>query len=94
MKVYGAAGVAEDVKLLQLPKLSLGLSKLEKINAAVLDLEPVNETAGFTQSGILGGNFLKNFHVYFDFARGSIRLEPLGQKPRVEVSNPEVLSTP
>ena len=94
MKVFGAAGVTEDVKLLQLPKLSLGLSKLEKINAAVLDLEPVNETAGFTQSGILGGNFLKNFHIYFDFARGSIRLQPLGEKPRVEVSNPEVLSTP
>ena len=94
MKVFGAAGVTEDVKLLLLPKLSLGLTKLEKINAAVLDLEPVNETAGFTQSGILGGNFLKNFHVYFDFARGAIRLEPLGQKPRVENSNPEVLSTP
>ena len=82
MRVYGAAGIAEDVKLLELPKLSLGLSKLDKVNAAVLDLEPVNETAGFTQSGILGGNFLKNFHVYFDFARGSIRLEPLGQKPK------------
>jgi hypothetical protein len=94
MKVYGAAGIAEDVKLLELPKLSLGLSKLDKVNAAVLDLEPVNETAGFTQSGILGGNFLKNFHVYFDFARGSIRLEPLGPKPRAEISNPEVLSTP
>lgn len=94
MRVFGAAGVTEDVKLLLLPKLSLGLSKLEKINAAVLDLEPVNETAGFTQSGILGGNFLRNFHVYFDFARGSIRLEPLGQKPRVETNNPEVLATP
>jgi predicted aspartyl protease len=94
MRVFGAAGVTEDVKLLELPKLSLGLSKLEKINAAVLDLEPVNETAGFTQSGILGGNFLKNFHVYFDFARGSIRLQPLNQKPRVENSNPEVVSTP
>ncbi len=94
MKVFGAAGVTEDVKLLQLPKLSLGLSKLEKINAAVLDLEPVNETAGFTQSGILGGNFLRNFHIYFDFARGSIRLEPLGQKPRVESNNQEVVATP
>ena len=28
MRVYGAAGVTEDVKLLQLPKLSLGVSKL------------------------------------------------------------------
>jgi tetratricopeptide (TPR) repeat protein len=78
MKVYGAAGVTENVKLLQLPKLSLGLSKMERINAAVLDLEPVNETAGFTQSGILGGNFLRHFKIYFDFARGSMRLETLG----------------
>lgn len=95
MRVFGAAGVAEDVKLLQLPRLSLGLSKLEKINAAVLDLEPVNETAGFTQSGILGGNFLRHFRIYFDFARGAMRLEPLNQRPRsAEQINPEVVVTP
>ena len=95
MRVFGAAGVTEDVKLLQLPQLSLGLSKLEKINAAVLDLEPVNETAGFTQSGILGGNFLRHFRIYFDFARGAMRLEPLNQKPKnVEISNPEVVVAP
>ncbi|HEV2836482.1 MAG TPA: hypothetical protein VGW58_14240, partial [Pyrinomonadaceae bacterium] len=95
MRVFGAAGVTEDVKLLQLPRLGLGLTKLEKINAAVLDMEPVNETAGFTQSGILGGNFLRNFRIYFDFARGTMRLEPLNQKPKsVENINQEVLSTP
>lgn len=95
MRVFGAAGVTEDVKLLQLPQLSLGLSKLEKINAAVLDMEPVNETAGFTQSGILGGNFLRHFRIYFDFARGTMRLEPLYLKPKnVENMNPEVVSTP
>ena len=95
MRVFGAAGVTEDVKLLQLPRLSFGLSKLEKINAAVLDMEPVNETAGFTQSGILGGNFLRHFRIYFDFARGTMRLEPLNQKPnKVENINQEVVSTP
>ena len=95
MRVFGAAGVTEDVKLLQLPRLSLGPSSLEKINAAVLDLEPVNETAGFTQSGILGGNFLRHFRLYFDFARGAMRLEPLNQKPRTaETINPEVVATP
>src|SRR5689334_22271552 len=95
MRVFGAAGVTEDVKLLQLPRLSLGLSRLEKISAAVLDLEPVNETAGFTQSGILGGNFLRHFRIYFDFARGAMRLEPLNQKPRsVETINQEVVTTP
>jgi len=94
MRVFGAAGVTEDVKLLQLPRLSLGLSKLEKINAAVLDLEPVNETAGFTQSGILGGNFLRHFRIYFDFARGAMRLEPLNKPKSVENINQEVVSTP
>ena len=95
MRVFGAAGVTEDVKLLQLPRLSLGLSKMEKINAAVLDLEPVNETAGFSQAGILGGNFLKHFRIYFDFARGAMRLEPLNQKPKsVENVNPEAVVTP
>lgn len=95
MRVFGAAGVTEDVKLLQLPRLSLGLSRMEKISAAVLDMEPVNETAGFTQSGILGGNFLRHFRIYFDFARGAMRLEPLNQKPKsVEILNPEVVVTP
>lgn len=95
MRVFGAAGVTEDVKLLQLPRLSLGLSSLEKINAAVLDLEPVNETAGFTQAGILGGNFLRHFRIYFDFARGAMRLEPLNQKAKsVENVQPEAVVTP
>jgi tetratricopeptide (TPR) repeat protein len=95
MRVYGAAGVTEDVKLIQLPEVSLGLTKLAKINAAVLDMEPVNETAGFVQSGILGGNYLRNFRLYFDFARGAIRLQPLSQKAKVnENSNQEVVSTP
>ena len=95
MRVFGAAGVTEDVKLLQLPHLSLGLTKLERINAAVLDMEPVNETAGFTQSGILGGNFLRHFRVYFDFARGAMRLEALNQKPKSATENikPEALSS-
>jgi predicted aspartyl protease/Flp pilus assembly protein TadD len=94
MRVFGAAGVTEDVKLLQLPRLSLGLCRLEKINAAVLDMEPVNETAGFTQSGILGGNFLRHFRIYFDFARGAMRLEPLNKPKSVETINQEVVSTP
>ena len=95
MRVFGAAGVTEDVKLLQLPRLSLGLSRMEKISAAVLDMEPVNETAGFTQSGILGGNFLRHFRIYFDFARGAMRLEPLNQKPKsVDNINPEAVVTP
>ena len=79
MRVFGAAGVVEDVKTYRLPSLMLGTFVRENVNAAVLDLEPVNETAGFLQDGILGGNFLKHFRVSFDFRRGVIRLEPINQ---------------
>ncbi|MGH9969270.1 MAG: aspartyl protease family protein [Pyrinomonadaceae bacterium] len=82
MRVFGAAGVAEDVKTMLLPSLMLGTFVREQLSVAVLDLEPVNETAGFLQDGILGGNFLKHFRVSFDFRRGVIRLEPLNQTAR------------
>ena len=82
MRVFGAAGVAEDVKTMLLPSLMLGTFTREQVHVAVLDLESVNETAGFIQDGILGGNFLRHFRVSFDFRRGVIRLEPLNQTAR------------
>jgi tetratricopeptide (TPR) repeat protein len=94
MRVFGAAGVTDDVKVVQLPKVGLGANILEQVNAAVLDLEPVNETAGFAQSGILGGNFLRHFRLYFDFARGVVRLEPLRQTKSLETSNPVTTAQP
>jgi predicted aspartyl protease len=88
LRIYGAAGIADDVKSLLLPKVMLGTFTRERISAAVLDLEPVNETAGFTQNGILGGNYLRHFRVSFDFQRGLIRLEPLGKNAK-ESAKPE-----
>jgi predicted aspartyl protease/Flp pilus assembly protein TadD len=86
MRVFGAAGVAEDVKTVLLPRVLLGTFARERINAAVLDLEPLNETAGFTQDGILGANFLRHFRVAFDFPRGVITLEPASKIQRVDPS--------
>lgn len=77
MRVYGAAGVTEDVRTASLPRVAFGSFSREKVEAAILDLEPVNETAGFLQSGILGGNFLRHYRVIFDFEKGFVRLEPL-----------------
>ena len=95
MRVVGAAGVAENVKMALLPKLGVGTYIRQNIDAAVLDLEPVNETSGFQQSGILGGNFLRYFRVVFDFQRGIVRLEPLESNtvlnentPRPEATTP------
>jgi predicted aspartyl protease/thioredoxin-like negative regulator of GroEL len=77
MRVFGAAGITDDVKTALLPKVAIGSYTREKVNAAVLNLEPINETAGFQQNGILGGNFLRHFRVVFDFQRAIVRLEPL-----------------
>ena len=77
LRVYGAAGITDNVRTLILPYVMLGSLTQEKVNAAVLDLDPINETTGFRQSGILGGNFLRHFRVVLDFQRGVIRLEPL-----------------
>ncbi len=81
LRVFGAAGIAENVKMLVLPRIMLGTLQQERLGTAVLDLEPVNETAGFQQNGILGGNFLSHFRITFDFQRGVILLEPLNQTP-------------
>jgi predicted aspartyl protease/Flp pilus assembly protein TadD len=81
LRVYGAAGVTENVTALLLPRIRLGPHQSENVSAAVLDLDIVNETTGFEQMGILGGNFLRNYRVTFDFPRGYIVLEPIRPAP-------------
>jgi predicted aspartyl protease/tetratricopeptide (TPR) repeat protein len=90
MRVYGAAGVAEDVKLLVLPRVTLGSFVRESVPAVVLDLNAINETSGFDQTGIIGGNFLRHFRITFDFQRGKVRLEPLTP---AATTRPEVKDT-
>jgi predicted aspartyl protease/Flp pilus assembly protein TadD len=89
MRVFGAAGVAEDVKTATLPRLSVGSYSRDNVEAAILDMEPVNETAGFLQSGILGGNFLRHFRIVFNFQRALVRLEPLDTGTIQSNPNPE-----
>jgi hypothetical protein len=81
LRVYGAAGISEDVQLLLLPHVLLGTYKHQNLSAAVLDMAPINETAGFEQSGIIGGNVLRFFRVTFDFQRAVVRLEQLDSGP-------------
>jgi predicted aspartyl protease len=82
LRIYGAAGVSENVPLLLMPRVRIGQYTHPHLAAAVLDMAPINETAGFEQTGILGGNVLRFFRVTFDFARGVVRLEMLpGYQP-------------
>jgi hypothetical protein len=75
LRVYGAAGVTEDVPLLMLPRVTLGSYVHANLAAAVLDMNPINETSGFEQTGIIGGNILRFFRVTFDFQRAVVRFE-------------------
>jgi predicted aspartyl protease/Flp pilus assembly protein TadD len=90
LQIFGSAGVADNVRVLMLPRVSFGSYTRERLSAAVLDMDPINETAGFEQTGIIGGNFLRHFRLIFDFQRGYLRLEPLTITP--EAANPTRLS--
>lgn len=81
LKVFGAAGVSEDVMTLLLPRITLGDYTHSNLSAAVLDMSAINETSGFEQTGIIGGNVLRRFRVTFDFQRGVVRLDPLAAQP-------------
>jgi predicted aspartyl protease/Flp pilus assembly protein TadD len=96
LRVYGAAGVAEDVKVLLLPKVVIGSYARENVPAAVLNLDSINESAGFEQAGIIGTNFLRHFRVTFDFPRGVVRVKPItaaqseaGGTPHLKIVPPE-----
>ena len=72
MRVIGAAGVTEDVPSFLLPKVTVGTHSRNSITAIALDLDLINEASGFQQAGILGGNFLKNYRMTFDFQNSRV----------------------
>lgn len=77
LRVFGAAGITEEVPQYLLPRVTFGKHSREKIKAIALDLDLINESAGFVQAGILGGNFLKNYIVTFDFQNSKVLFVPV-----------------
>jgi predicted aspartyl protease/thioredoxin-like negative regulator of GroEL len=88
LRVFGAAGVTEDVMTLLLPRVSFGDYTHANLPAAVLDMSAINETSGFEQTGIIGGNVLRRFRVTFDFQRGLVRLDPTTPPPAPAPAQP------
>jgi len=76
LRVVGAAGVTEDVPSFLLPSVTLGKFSRNDLKAIALDLDLINETSGFEQSGILGGNFLMNYSLTFDFKQAKVTFIP------------------
>ena len=77
MRVFGAAGVTEAAPSFLLPRVTFGAHSRRSIMAVALDLDLINETSGFEQAGILGGNFLKNYRLTFDFQNSKVMFEPV-----------------
>lgn len=72
LRVIGSAGVSENVPSFMLPKVTVGSHSRQRISAVALDLDLINEASGFEQAGILGGNFLRNYRLTFDFKNSKV----------------------
>ncbi|HKS39227.1 MAG TPA: aspartyl protease family protein [Blastocatellia bacterium] len=74
--VIGAAGVTNNVELLFIRNCRVADLLQNNLRALVLDFGAINETSGFEQSGILGGDFLRHFRVTIDFPRTQVLFQP------------------
>jgi len=74
--VIGAAGVTDNVQVLFIRDCRVADQLQNNLRALVLDFGAINETSGFEQSGILGGDFLRHFKVTIDFNRAQLALQP------------------
>lgn len=81
MRVIGSAGITEDVPSFLLPRISFGSHSRKSITAIALDLDLINEASGFEQAGILGGNFLRNYRMTFDFKKSKVTFVSVNTDP-------------
>lgn len=72
LRVVGSAGITGEVPTFLLPRVTFGSHSRKSIVAVALDLDIINEASGFEQAGILGGNFLKNYRLTFDFKNAKV----------------------
>jgi predicted aspartyl protease/Flp pilus assembly protein TadD len=79
IRVVGSAGETTSMPMFMLPRVTFGKNARSSIKAIALDLDLINETSGFEQMGILGGNFLKNYRLTFDFQNSKVIFMPLGK---------------
>ena len=78
---FSSAGITDDVPSFLLPRVSFGSHSLKSITAIALNLDTINEASGFEQAGILGGNFLRNYRMTFDFKKSKVTFVPINEEP-------------
>ncbi len=77
VRVVGAAGITHGVPSYTVPSVKFGSNVQTDVDVVALDLGIINQSAGYVQSGILGGNFLSKYKVTFDFQRSKVKLSPI-----------------
>ena len=80
LRVVGSAGIEENVPSFILPQVSFGVHSRRSVDAVALDLDVINEASGFEQAGILGGNFLRNYRMTFDFKNSRVSFSPVSRE--------------
>lgn len=77
LKVWGTSGWEKDAFLL--PGVDLAFEKIRYTNfpVVVLNLDAPSVLLGFQLGGIVGAQFLKNYHVGIDLERSLLRLKKL-----------------
>jgi tetratricopeptide (TPR) repeat protein len=87
VKVIGAGGVTENVKLMRAQKVQLTDLVVENLRMPVLSLKSLNEHSGFDQQGILGGDFLQSCRVVIDFQQLKLTITPQNKRMVKRVPN-------
>lgn len=87
IRIVGAAGIADNVKLAFVHKLQVADLLRERLRMPILDFTSINENSGFEQQGILGGDFLSNCKLRIDFDRLQISIAPTSALKKVSVPN-------
>ena len=83
-RVIGAAGIEDGAEALGLSTLTVNNLRKKNSRALILDLDAINETSGFEQHGILGGDYLMHFRVVLDLRRHYFGLIP--QSPAISIA--------
>lgn len=83
-RVIGAAGIENGAEALGLSTLTVNNLRKKNSRALILDLDAINETSGFEQHGILGGDYLMHFRLVLDLRRHYLGLTP--QSPAISIA--------
>jgi predicted aspartyl protease len=90
--VTGAAGVTPNVSLLLIANCKVAGTERSNLQALIMDLKAINETSGFEQSAILGGDFLRHCRLTIDFNRGQVAFSTTPQGRPANLTSSTFLS--